>query len=288
MRLRFELSLGLGALLALQLLTAFAAIGLLSRVSPAVAQIIDDNVYSIEAVEEMLAVLAGDPTQTAAAERFYGAHERAASNVTEDAERPLLAAVLESAPDALEDDPEARAETITALRELGRVNRVSMADQDLQAQRIGITGAWAAVMLGVVTSLFGAMVYRRLRTRMEDSLLEVDAALRAARGGDTLRRCASVDAPEEIVRIADNVNWTLDHILAPGANPIPEEHAALLVLLDRQPGPAALLDGDRVLGANSAAIDRIASGDRPGGGDDWEVVEVSGTTLRLCFALSPS
>lgn len=283
MRLRVELSLGLGALLALQLLTAFAAIGLLSRVSPAVAQIIEDNVYSIEAVEEMLAVLADHPDQTTAEERFYGAHERAASNVTEAAEEPLLAAILRESPAAFDGDEAARAETITALRELGRVNRASMEQRDLQAQRIGITGAWAAVMLGFTSFLFGATVYRRLRARLEDSLLEVDDALQAARGGDPLRRCAQVDAPEEIVRIADNVNWTLDHILAPGASAIPEEHAALLVLLDRQPGPAALLDGDRVLAANNAAIDRIAADDPPGA-DGWEVVAVPGTTLRLCFA----
>ena len=62
MRIRDEIRLGVGTLLLVQILLMFAAVGLLSRMTPAIDQILEDNERSIHAVERMLVVLAEPPS----------------------------------------------------------------------------------------------------------------------------------------------------------------------------------------------------------------------------------
>ena len=282
MRLRNETTFGVGTLLALQLLTAFGAIGLLARVSPAAEQILRENVYSTEAVEEMLVTLAaGGPEQPVDAGRYRGALRRAEGNVTEDAERPQLAILRDQLEPTLAGDPAARQETLQALQQLSAINRASMRSADEAAQRIGVTGAWAAVILGSISFFLGAGVYRRLRARLEAPILQLDAALDAARSGDSLRRCPSSDSPEELVRITRNLNWLLDHVNRPDPAADPSDRLALLALMDSLPYPVRLRHPDHgVLASNTAALDRAdLSGDDPG----WVDLPVrdSVTELRL-------
>src|SRR5690606_10406021 len=61
MRIRDEVRLGVGALLAIQVLTMIAAVALLARMTPAIDQILENNEKSIRAVERMLLVLAEPP-----------------------------------------------------------------------------------------------------------------------------------------------------------------------------------------------------------------------------------
>jgi hypothetical protein len=275
MRLRTETTFGVGALLALQLVTAFGAIGLLTRVSPAAEQILRENVYSTEAVEEMLATLAAprpDP------ERFEAALVRAEGNVTEADELPLLRTVRVEMDSALLGEPDARSATIAALLDLSAVNRGSMHSADEAAQRIGVTGAWAAVLLGSVSFFLGAGVYRRLRERLEQPILNLDSALSAARAGDHLRRCPVLGSSEELDRISENLNWLLDALSRPEHAAAPDR-IALLALLDQLPEPTLLHHAQQgVLASNRAALERSTLDiDAPG----WRVTRLPDTALRL-------
>ena len=282
MRLHTETAFGVGTLLALQLLTAFGAIGLLARVSPAAEQILRENVYSTEAVEEMLATLA---SPAPAADRFEAALARAEGNVTEDAELPLLAAVRDQMRPALEADPAARLAVISALQELSVVNRTSMQIADENAQRIGVSGAWAATFLGSISFFLGVLVYRRLRARLEAPLLEIDAVLYAARSGDSLRRCPPLAGPDELGRVIQNLNWILDHANTPTVSDspapaaVPAERRILLTLLDQLPRPALLHHpAQGTLAASQSALDLPhLDPEAP----DWQAVPVPGTPLRL-------
>ena len=53
MHLRTEIGLSIAALLVVQLSTSFAAVGLLSRMSPAVERIVEENLHSEEAALDM-------------------------------------------------------------------------------------------------------------------------------------------------------------------------------------------------------------------------------------------
>ena len=93
MELRRELLLTVGALVSLNLLLAFGSIGLLVRMGPAIERILQENVYSIVAAEEMLAELAdsgGAPLSGDARGRVQQSFKNARKNVTEPSERPVL------------------------------------------------------------------------------------------------------------------------------------------------------------------------------------------------------
>src|SRR5690606_9748470 len=80
-------------LLLIQLTTSLGAIALLGRSGSAIERILADNDYSLEAVDDMLHILATAETGRADGERlrlFRDARSRALDNVTDERERPLL------------------------------------------------------------------------------------------------------------------------------------------------------------------------------------------------------
>lgn len=254
MRPSTEARFGVRLLLALQIVTSLAGVMLLGRMSPAVEQILTDNVYSTEAVEEMLEVLATDGE----AERFHDALTRAENNITEAEEVPLLERIGASADGALSGDRRAAKDVIAALRELAQVNRASMRRADARASRLGLAGAWAMALLGFLGFLLALVVTRRIERRLLTPILEVDAVLADARAGDTHRRCVRADA-DAGGQLVDNLNWLLDRLRP--ADPRPAEdgalRAALVALLDRVVDvPAVLIDDEGALVAvNAVALD---------------------------------
>jgi PAS domain-containing protein len=269
MRLRTELEIAAVALVTVQVVTSFAAIGLLVRMGPAVERILDDNVTSVIAVEQMLGAIAlAEHDLPGAAARYQQGLTLARENITEAEEEPLLARLDEMGPGALAGDGTARAAAVGALDALSEVNRESMARTDASEQRLGYGGAWAAAVLGVVSFAVGVLVSRRLVDRVVAPLAEVDATLQAARRGDPRRRSAVLDAPEEVARVARDVNDLLDERQALCTKPPPQsallDRAALLHLLEASPSPLVVVDEDGGLhAANHAARDRLAAEDGP-------------------------
>jgi hypothetical protein len=274
-----EARVGIGALIAVQLVTAFGAIDLLAQTAPAVDDILTDNVASTEAVEDMLGALANplDPLE------FRAAFERAEANITEPGERPLLDRIASATP-GMDTDPVARNEVVVALHELADLNRRSMQVTAEDARGHAARGAWAVSLLGLVSFAVGVMVFRRIDARLVAPIVEVDAALVAARAGDHHRRCVHLDGPLEVGRISDNLNWVLDCGVSSEPPPASTDgRATLLALLDRLPHPALVAGpGGVVVATNNAfyhavpepehppavLADRVARGEAPPG---WRV-----------------
>lgn len=292
MRLDQELTFGIGLLLALQLLTAFAAIGLFLRMGPVVSDIIEDYGESLQAGEEILAALAEAPAvvhEAAAREALV----RARQAVTAPGEPEILDRVEQSLGPALAGDPVARSEVVAALRELAILNHLEMQREEDEARAWSRAGAWAAALLGLVTFLLGQVIYRRLRGRIERPLREVDAALVAARLGDVHRRCGDVRGSRELRRIAQNVDWALDRLLLEGEMGGEDGlRVALLHLLDEHVEPTLLVDAhEGVVAMNQAALslldqeereagllDMLRAGQEPEG---WTLERVGTGTLKL-------
>ena len=212
MQLRREFRIAFGLIFGLQLATAFGAIALLTRMGPAIARVAADNVDSLAAVEEMLAALAvdnGTLDETHAAE-FRQALERAASNVTEEAERPLLDAIQRDAEKALAGEPQERASVVLNLRLLSDVNRQAMLRSDAEAQRQATAGAWAAAFLALFTFLAARLLAERAEHRLIMPLFDIYSTLNAANNGETRRRCSLHKGSAEIEGIAMGVNALLD------------------------------------------------------------------------------
>lgn len=213
MELRRELLLTIGVLVLLNLFLAFGAIGLFVRMGPAIAHILEENVYSIVAAEEMLAELAdagGAPLAPDARARVRRAFDNAKRNVTEPEEQAVLGALEGALPSAIAGEPDGRRRAVASIRQLIDINRDATREADAEAQRLGSAGAWAAVFIGFLSFLISVLVVVRLQERFVRPLVDLHEVLEAAREGDRLRRCRLADAPREVIQVTSAVNRLLD------------------------------------------------------------------------------
>lgn len=216
MDLRRELYLATGALVVLNLILAFGSIGLLVRMGPAIERILEENVVSIMAAEAIISELAytgESPVSAAAAQAIEQALEQVKANVTEAAERPVVAALEQHLPGAMRGETSARHLAVSEVRELIRVNREAMQAADNEARRLGSAGGWAAVLVGFLSFSLSLLVWSRLERRLVRPLLDLYEVLETARQGGQLRRCRTADAPRELTQVADAVNRLLDERL---------------------------------------------------------------------------
>ncbi len=254
MRLRVETVVGVGSLLALQLLTSFAAIGLLARTSPAAELILREDI-TLSAVEEMLGVLASDGE----GETFERALQAAKREGRTERERDLVHRIELRADSALVGDPAARLDIVVLARELSALNRATMQDLDREARFLGRAGAWASALLGGFGFLLSVLVYRRLRHRLEQPVVALDGVLQSVRRGDLRQRASARDVPVELRRIAENLNYLIDRHEEETRRPVRVEERAdrtlLIAVLDRFPDPVVVIDANgQALASNAAAL----------------------------------
>jgi hypothetical protein len=263
--LRRDVLLPLIVLMVIAVLTSAGAIALLARMAPAIEHIVSDNIFSLEAGEEMLGIVAAGTGDDDARARFNKALTRAEGNVTEAAEREHLREIRARGPAALAGDPAARRDVIAALSALSATNRDAIVRRDDDAKRIGYAGAWTAVLMGVLAFAWGLMAIRRARGRLIEPLREVRNVLNAARSGDRYRRCRHIAAPVEVERIMTGVDDLLDaRALRHFADEPPlravNDRAILLHLLEGRAGPAWIVTAKGTVDAvNRAGLDALAN-----------------------------
>ncbi|MFV8754102.1 hypothetical protein ACNOYE_26450 [Nannocystaceae bacterium ST9] len=267
MRIRDEIRLGVGTLIFVQVLMMFAAVGLLARMTPAIDHILEDNERSIHAVERMLVVLAEPPTSEPARladreQRFDQALEDALSNVTDERETPVLAAIEEQRAAGLAGDPAALAELRSELGMLGDINRDAMHDSNLRAKRLGTAGAWVLVLLGLIGLGLSIAVIRRFQAKLIRPVYELGAVLEACNEGDRHRRFNPADASSEFREVAQVVNALVgEHfgrIERDWEKVAKLDRSALLWLLDRRTEPTFVCgEGGAILASNHAGLDAL-------------------------------
>lgn len=259
MQLRQQFRASLAVLVGFQLITAFGAIGLLSRMTPAIADILNENEYTIEAAHEMLLVLvrrAFDPGGPEQEQRFREALTRAKSNITERGESEVLAHLESLSTAALEGNPAALDATVEGIRELVEINREAMRHAESEARRLGTAGAWAAVILAVAAMAASVLVSWRLTGRLLDPLGELFEVTEAARLGDHFRRCHKGGAIAEMSRLLESVNLLLDQSTARDAVSAASNdgsRAVALQLLGERPQPAFVVDRQGAIAMSNEA-----------------------------------
>lgn len=267
MQLRRDFLLSVGVLVAFNVLLAFGAIGLLTRMSPAIARILRENVYSNAAVEEMLALLAEperEDTLEIRRQRFEQALQRARNNVTEPEETPVLERIAQYSSAAVAGDARATVTVVQALQHLAAINRQAMVMADQEAQRLGTAGAWVAVFIAAIAFVMSLIVIRRLERHVINPLVELYDVLDTVRTGNPHRRCRMVAAPEEIRRVLSSVNALLDGRNSPPSREMhahmASERGALLHFLEQHPHAMVLVDahGD-IVAANSRGLALLGS-----------------------------
>jgi len=253
--------LGIGLLLVLLLATSLAGVGLMVRISPTVEGILRENVVSFAAAERMLAALAtGDEPE------FEAALGIARGNVTERQEEDVLRWIERRRRAAFEGGAADTEEVAAALLDLGRINRAAIERAGTTAERLGFAGAWVMVLLGLAG--FGASyaIVLRIERQVLGPLGEIVAVLRAAAGGDPLRRCGPARGAVELRETSREVDRLLDERmrLRGGAEVTRETRTrtALRALLDRMDDPVAVVDPEgELLAASEAVRERLLGRD---------------------------
>jgi methyl-accepting chemotaxis protein len=186
-----------------------------------IERILQEDVYSIVAAEEILAELAQQDSALAPEARTHvrQALDKAKRNVTEEEERAVLAALEGALPSAMAGERAGRRLAVASIRKLIRINRDAMRNVDLEARRLGSAGAWTAVFIGFLSFLLSIVLFVRLQRRLARPLVDLYEVLESARQGDHLRRCRLTDAPREIIQVTQAVNGLLDARLQQANSP---------------------------------------------------------------------
>ncbi|MEM9696774.1 MAG: hypothetical protein AAGA56_29835 [Myxococcota bacterium] len=258
----------IGLLISVQLASAFASVALLARMRPAIGRIIENNVYSLEAAEAMLSTLAvsgREPFRGEAAVEFRDAFARAAANITDERETDIIARIERRLDAAFEGDMEARREVARALLDLTEVNRQDLEREDLEAQRLGTGGAWAVVLLALLTLSGGLVVLRRLDRRVLHPLEELHDVAERVQKGDRHRRCKpDLLAASELKEVMDTLNGLVDAQLSVRETPEADDddRPTILSLLDARAEPTLVIgEKGAVVAANHAGLSALADDD---------------------------
>lgn len=228
MSIRRAVLLGAWVLVAVNLVLAFGAIALLTRMAPAIATILEQNGRSLEAGEEMLAMLAtpreatGDGAEARRA-GFLEALQHAERSISEDEERPILRRITDGADAALAGDAGALRGEIAAIRQLAVINRGAMQAADLDAQRLCLAGAWGVVLLAVLSFAAALLFIRMVGRRVLAPIEEMQDTLRAVEQGDLHRRCTSAGEAADLRAILFAINGMLDRLQLADPRALPGE-----------------------------------------------------------------
>lgn len=297
MNLRTEAAIGTWILLVIPIALSVVTVVLFERMTPAIERILDENVYSEEAVEKMLATLVLTEPRSAGEDalraQFRDALVAARENITEPAEVEVVERIESTWVRAMDGDALARAHLVEALQRLGEINRSSMVRADIAAQQLGRAGAWASVFFGLAGLITGIAVYRRLRRRIELPIASIARTLDLARHGDTHARSAIPPAPSELRAMSVALNELLNRRADPSCPSPTDEDAwrVVRVLLDQIPTPAWIIEAEtgRILAANLATLDadRRAENDPGSNATRDHVIEVPDSGLRVILAAPP-
>ncbi len=215
MKLAKSVIFGAWLIVIINLLMAFGAIGVFNRMTPAIANILSNNERSLQACEEMLAALVFSQCKANAQqiENFKAALDRAQNNITEEAEPEVLSLIAANFTDAFAGNTKALQLTTESILKLGEIKRKAMDSADNRATQLGKGGAWGIVFMAITAFLVGVIFIRNLKSRILLPLDEIREVLKAILGGETKRRCAAANLPDDIRAIFGSLNSVLDRCI---------------------------------------------------------------------------
>jgi hypothetical protein len=249
-------------LLAVQLVTCFVAITMLSRLRVPMDETIRTSASDTEIVElqlSRLAVIVHHHDPAIAADYVRAAEELLQSSSQES--RPPRLAVVQDATLALAGEPAALERSIRSLQVVGAQARRSLAMAQHSLAFQSRSSAWALVFLGgallLAVSLARSWLNRTLVIPMSDLCRVIGARAR----GDARARVAPMAQGTPLASTADALNQVLDW--AEAADRGQQENTAaraLVAWLDSQGECTVLADrSGSIVAASASALDALSS-----------------------------
>ena len=198
-------------MIGIQVITAFASIFLIQRMSPAINLILSENVYSLEASESMLALVAQPaPLTPAQEEKFVQSLDRLKRNVTEPGEKPLLDEMTRIMGPGFKLTPDVKSALLGTLLQISEINRNAIIRSDEHSRRLGIAGCWAIVLLGIMGMIFGLAVMNSISTRLLEPIAEITNVMTQWKRGERQRRCTPRSDQGELEGTMNSINDLID------------------------------------------------------------------------------
>lgn len=217
MRLAKAFSLSAWLIVAINLLMAFGAIGVFTRMTPAIAEIISNNERSLKACEEMLTAIVMATSKIGDTENhqheFKAALDRAKNNVTEGEEPEAIAIISSHYAAAFNGSKKAIIASTEAIIQLSTINRKAMAEADGRARQLGNGGAWGIVFMAIFSFIIGIVFIRQMSNKLLIPLEEIKTVLLEQQSGETRRRCVGVNMSSDIRGIFSIINQLLDRTI---------------------------------------------------------------------------
>lgn len=208
------LATGAWLLICLNLLMAFGAITVFTRMNPAISEILLNNERTMNSCEQMLSALISnfaDPSRSKKNEKaFLKALNDAKNNITEAREAEILQQISNSYSKAFASDQQAIINTRQNIIHLSAVNRQAMYKADKKAQQLGHGGAWAIVFMAVSAFIAGLIFVKNLNQKLLGPIEELQSVLQAHQKGETQRRCSGINLPKDINAVYTSINSILD------------------------------------------------------------------------------
>ncbi len=214
MRLAQAVRLGAWVLVGLNLLMALGTIGILMRMSPAIAAIITRNEHSLQDCEEMLAALALAGDDLALNEkqqaRFKVALNLAKKNVTEEGELAVVQKISSRGLAAFAGESKEREAIIADIVRLAEINRKTILQAEKRARQLSEAGVWGVVFMAICVFGVGLLFVRSLIRRVVRPIEELNTVIVAYRNGETMRRCTMANMPQDVRAVFSGINEILD------------------------------------------------------------------------------
>lgn len=222
MKLSNSVTIGAWILISLNLMLAFGAIWVFARMTPAIKLIVDQNLNSLQACEEMLASLASSASATEKENQktaFEVVLRSVSSYTRKTEEQKALKLISDNYRKAFEGDQGAVTNTVQGITRLGEINRIAMVRAYTNAKQYGDGGAWGVVFMASGVFFVGMLFMRSLKKILVGPLEEINEVLIAHRKGDLMRRCTGSDLSGNVKNVFIGINDLLDQTVATKSSP---------------------------------------------------------------------
>jgi hypothetical protein len=267
MTLRRNLRLGIGTLVAFNVVAGLTVIAVLSRLGPSFRRIHEERADIFTAANDMLSVLArqsGEAVDPADAERFRAALRLCLDGAASSGPISPLAGLDASLPAVFRGDGGAIQSAVAAIEDWLREHQKLLISEHVAAERIAITGAWFLVFSTTLVFVLTLLVARKIDHRALAPLDDMFRVILAAQQGDYLRRTAPRQAPSDLRAAARALDAILERqfdqaLCSSQGFQQTVERAALVRILDRENRAAMVVDsaGEIVL-ANANGLAALA------------------------------
>lgn len=186
---------------------AIAGIYGFQKLEPSINFLNSCNTQSLYYAEQMLTSISAKKDLN----KFEKYLHLAGENVTEDGERNVLDQIASEYLPAFDGNKTFEEQTINDIAELAKINRLAMEQAGIKAKKQRTIGIWIILFPSVFIWIIGIAILKRLDRMYVKPIQELNDVIFEYNKGNSMRRCPSVTASEDLQMLYDGINYILDN-----------------------------------------------------------------------------